>query len=326
MNEEHHKCPSRVAPFLIGAALGAAAGTDESRFQAAELRREIERLTDIERERLAAEQKRLAVTQSEARRNESDRIFRQSVFWLEHCNNDEKLEWILRGHGAALTDELAAQMIMEARQQPEVAVLFEEVEAARRALATSETHQGVWETLRDELRGREWTKTGVWLLGAAVGLAVSIPVWLHYGAVTVGGYGLFLAVYAGFTPLVVRWQPTPKDLAPQTSGFLFSGSLPEAIERVRETVRQAGEDVSGARIRLALAREAVMQAFRAMQPTLYEKARMHAPAIRARIDTLQAIYPPRVRCELTSISDEKLYAQLAPHFPAAIERGVAAML
>lgn len=326
MSDERHDCPNRVVPFLIGGALGAALAHDANRENAARIRREIDVLAALERERLAQEEQRLALAQTEAQRDEADRTYRQSVLWLEHCNNDERLEWFVRGHGAALADELTVRVIAEARQRAEIVTLFDDVRAARHAMEASEMNQRGREVQRNELRWRRWTGGSIWFVCAAVGLAILIPLWAHFGAEAVGGYVLFLAVCAGISPLVVRWQPTPKDLAPQIPGIPFSGSLREAIERVEEAIGETEAEISSATMEHALARETIVQAFRAMQPALLAEASRCLSAIRARIDALQVIYPPRIRCELAAVSDATLQTQLAPHFRAALEQGGAAII
>lgn len=326
MTDRHHECPSGATPFLIGGAVGVAVAQSASWKATEQLRREVETLTGIERERLAEERKRLAFEQVEAQRNEAARVYRQSVLWLEHCNNDERLKWLVRGQGMALAGELAVRTIAEVRKRPEVVALFDDVVAARHALETAETTKRGREAQRDELRERRWSGVGVWFIGAVVGLVLLIPFWAYLGAVAVAGYALFLTGFAGLSPMIVRWQPTPNDLAPRIPGGLVSGRLREAIARVEETIKRAEAERSSATIELALAREAVMQAFRRMQAARFEDTKRHLPAIRARIETLQAIYPPRIRCDLAAVSNEMLHAQLAPYFPAAIERGVAGMM
>lgn len=326
MSDERHDCPSRVVPFLIGGALGAALASDANWENAAQIRREIDKVAALERERLAQEQKRLALAQTEAQRHEADRVFRHAVLWLEHCTNDERLDWLVSGHGAALADEVATRAIADARKRADVVALFDDVRAAKHALDNAEADKRRREIQRDELRRRRWQGAGVWWVFATIGFAILIPFWVRFGAKALGAYGLLLAVSAFVAPLIVRWQPTPKDLALQIPGFLFSGSLREGLVRIESAIGAAKTAISTASLDLALAREAVVQTFRALRPGLIDDANHQMPRVRAQIDGLQSVYPPRVRCELAAVSDAALHARLAPHLPAALERGVAAIV
>ena len=166
----------------------------------------------------------------------------------------------------------------------------------------------------------------MWFVCAATGFAILIPLWLRFGAGAVGGYGLFLAVSAAAGPWIARWQPMPKELASQIPGFPLVGSLREGLARVESAAAAAEAELSSAKIEHALAREAVVQTFRAQQRALLADAIGRVSAIRGRIDALQSIYPPRVRCDLAAISDKTLQAQLATHLRAAIGRAVAAVI
>jgi len=324
--DHRHVCPHPLLPGLIGGIVGATLVDASRREAAAQLRREIDSLAAVERTRLAKERERLVLAQNESRRDETERAYHKAVLWLEHCNNDERLDYLAGRHGPELVGRVVTRLLDDIRRRPGIAALLDAAEQARRHCQHARESWRACETRLVALRCDRWTAPGVWLCGAVIGIAILWPCSVAFGMTAVAGYGVFLAALAAASPLIVRWQPTPFARRATRPGPPLPCSLRDSIACLESALIAAETELSTATIEQALAREALSQAFAALHPTLIDDAFRHTAAVREWLDALQAIYPPRVRCELAAIEDAALHARFAPGLPAALDRELARLI
>lgn len=317
---KHSPLLTGVAGGVIGAALTQAVADDRT----AELRREIEdranQLAAIERERLSVERERLQLAESARRRAEAESIFRHALLWLEHCNNDERCDFLVRRHGEAIATALAPAFMAALRACPEIARLLADIRTAQDACAHLNETKGAWEKRLAALeREDRRIATRTWTISIA-GM-VAIPLLAIFAPRTTGT--LLVLLVSLFAVIVAHvFRRTAE--APWPSLTLPDGSTaPRRLRPCREhlarVVEQLVHESSAFDLRLALAREALNQY---LAENRSERALgwliQHTPIARTHLDQQQTIYPPQLRCTLAAVEPTRLAALLGPSLANAL--------
>lgn len=321
MSDHRHPCPSPLLPGLVGGIVGAALANASHQRDDALTQAALRKIADLERERLTAENQRHELAQAESQRHESERIYQRAVLWLSHCDNEERLDYLIAMHGAAFAQPVANRLTAEIFTHPPLAGPLAAHSTIGLQLARCQQEQQTWRRESAHLQRRRWSAGGVFLLGMLGGGVVVVPLMLALDLPAMA-YGGALVLLAGLSPIVAERQPPPPSTRTHSAGGFVAPAQTHAQHLARhDLLGTLRAEVMARHARQFHAQtEELRRLFALHLPALPAAAEKHLWAVRPLIEAAQRDYPPRVRCELATVSDAAIHARLRPALTAAVAR------
>lgn len=317
MPDDRHRCSNLLVPGLVGGLVGAAL-TEASRSQRdALLRREMEKIADLEHKRLAEEKKRHQLAQAEVQNNEADRAHHRAVLWLSHCNNEERLDYLVVQNRETLSRQLAGRLTAETLLRPPATERLAARTDTRARLSQCRQEHHAWQQESAMLQRERWTFGGVFLVGLFSVGAIMVPLLYAFDSrvIPYGGFcGLVLAL---LSPVIARLQPPPDRSRSGGNSAIPTRTFAQHQTRHALVGILRAEAIARLERQLVVQGEELHRLFAANEPTWLATAERHVWAIRPLIEAAQRDYPPRVRCDLGALSDAVILARLRDTLPPA---------
>ncbi|MDR1283672.1 MAG: hypothetical protein LBK99_23070 [Opitutaceae bacterium] len=311
-SEPPKKCPDHTTDMLLaglaGAAIADIVSADDKARRVRELEQERKRLLQtIEDERLRLEKERNQLHAEQALRARTEDDWRHAVLWLERCDNEQRLDYIVSKNSGELlapcVKNFSRKVLMSQRLTP----LFSATSAA-----ASEFHrfESALKSNAAELGRLENARFKPGLLLLIIAIFTLTPTLLLYGATSSPwswlGVVVFL-VFAAIVPRIIENQKIPPD----------EETIPNRIQRL-EIARDENHRAAKTALRKLTEAAAILQT--GINDYLPQaKREAGAPddiaQLREAIGKFQERYPPAVRCGLSAFTD----GQISSRFAAAFE-------
>jgi hypothetical protein len=302
-------CSFPLASGLIGGLVGAALVENAHHIHATDLKLRINDIKSLEQSRLAEQWDLHRLHQAEAGRNHAERSFQHAVLWLGHCNNDERLEYLVTQNQLALARQLAALLAAEVERDPSLTSHLVRLRETRHQLAAAQQTHRARQPHRAALQRARWTAGSVFATGLLIGCLSGIPALVVIGTAVLPCLFLFGMLLALFSPAIAARQTIPARFRSEKrtsheknfATLLVRTELLDIL-RTREMTRRATD--------IRNQEDELRRHFGLRQPQWLDAAATHVGALRPQLETLQQSYPPRVRCNLAALPDEAIARHL----------------
>lgn len=308
---------------LVGGIVGGALAHDGANRESAEIREKLDQLTGIEKERLRLQADQLGFAKTELHRAETERAYQHAVLWLSHCNNDERLDYLIGQNQPALAQQLAIHLIAEAELDATAATLLADHRETRHQLAEREHQHQAWQRQFIRLKSARWTGGRIFFRGLLLGCIPGIPALIALGATILPVLFLLVILFALLSPVIVRWQPIPSSFFPNGKPPLPAKNFSALLTREELLGTQRAEEMKLLTEKSASQQSELRRQFQRRQSLWLAAAPRHTWTLRPLLEAAQRAYPPRVRCDLAAITDEAIATRLrepvVPAFAAQCE-------
>lgn len=229
-------CSHPLVPGLVGGVIGAALIEGTHRAHTAQFERQLDEIRSLERSRLAEQQELHRMHQTEAQRNQTERSFQHAVVWLSHCDNHERLDYLIAQNQQVLVQQLAVFLADEVERDPSTTSALSSYREARHHFDILQQAHRSRERHRATLQRARWTSGSVFATGLLMGLLSGLPALLVLGAVVIPYFLLYTALLALTCRTIASWQPIPARFRQQSRHLTTKPSLRFWLEPRRSTL------------------------------------------------------------------------------------------